>query len=58
MKRATHVVVSTMSVIAGLAGIEHGIGEILQGNTAPTSIMILSWPEFPFDLTSKRSLRS
>ncbi len=28
-----------------LAGIEHGIGEILQGNVAPSGIMILSWPE-------------
>jgi len=28
----------------GLLGIEHGIGEVLQGNIAPDGIMILSWP--------------
>ena len=31
-----------------LAGIEHGIGEILQGNLAPDGIMILSWPGSEF----------
>ncbi len=27
-----------------MAGLEHGIGEILQGNIPPSGIMILSWP--------------
>jgi hypothetical protein len=45
---ATRVVVSTFGAIAGLAGIEHGIGEILQGNIAPEGMMILSWPESAF----------
>lgn len=36
---------TTFGVLAGLAGLEHGIGEVLQGNRAPTSIMIESWPE-------------
>lgn len=31
-----------------LAGLEHGIGEVLQGNIAPSGIMILSWPESAF----------
>jgi len=31
-----------------LAGIEHGIGEISQGNRAPDGIMILSWPDAGF----------
>lgn len=30
--------------MAGLAGIEHGIGETLQGNRAPDGIVIESWP--------------
>ena len=42
---ATRITVSTFGVIAGLAGIEHGIGEVLQGNVAPGGVMIKSWPE-------------
>jgi hypothetical protein len=45
MRNATKVTVSTFGVLAGLAGIEHGIGETLQGNRAPDGIMIVSWPE-------------
>jgi hypothetical protein len=48
MKRgisATRVTVSTFGVLAGWAGIEHGIGEVLQGNVAPDGVMIQSWPE-------------
>lgn len=45
MRNATRVTVSTFGVLASLAGIEHGVGEILQGNTFPGSVMILSWPE-------------
>ena len=45
MKNATRIVVTTFGVLAGLAGLEHGIGEVLQGNRAPTGIMIESWPE-------------
>jgi hypothetical protein len=37
---ATHVVASTFGILVGLAGINHGIFEILQGNVAPSSIMI------------------
>jgi hypothetical protein len=33
---------STFGVLAGLAGIEHGIGETLQGNVAPDGMMIFS----------------
>ncbi|MFX0120727.1 MAG: hypothetical protein ACFFCU_00160 [Promethearchaeota archaeon] len=43
-KNATRVTVSTFGVILGIAGVEHGIGEILQGNIAPSGIMIESWP--------------
>jgi hypothetical protein len=31
-----------------LGGIEHGIGEVLQGNTAPAGIMFPSWPDSAF----------
>ena len=45
MSKATRIVASTFGVLAGLAGIEHGIGEILQGNITPASMMIASWPD-------------
>lgn len=48
MKNATKAFVSTFGAIMALAGIEHGIGEILQGNVAPEGIMILSWPGSEF----------
>jgi hypothetical protein len=32
----------------GLAGVEHGAGEILQGSTAPAGIMFPSWPDSAF----------
>jgi hypothetical protein len=38
--RATRVVTSTLGVFVGLAGIDHGIFEILQGNLATNSVMI------------------
>ena len=31
-----------------LAGIEHGIGEVLQGNIVPSRLMVLSWPNSRF----------
>jgi hypothetical protein len=46
--RATRAVVLTFGVLAALAGLEHGIGEILQGNIAPRGIVILSWPNSAF----------
>ena len=48
MRNATKVTVSTFGAIMGLAGIEHGIGEVLQGNIAPAGLMILSWPGSAF----------
>ncbi|HEX9074338.1 MAG TPA: hypothetical protein VF932_01100 [Anaerolineae bacterium] len=44
MRNATKVMVSTFGALVGLIGIEHGIGETLQGNIAPDGIVILSWP--------------
>lgn len=40
----TKLSVSTFGTILGIAGIEHGIGEILQGNTIPSEPMFQSWP--------------
>jgi hypothetical protein len=48
MTNATRVTVLTFGAWAGLAGIEHGLGEILQGNVAPDGLMILSWPKSEF----------
>jgi hypothetical protein len=44
MKSATRVVVSKLGLLAGLAGMEHGIGELLQGNVAPAGLRIVAWP--------------
>lgn len=48
MNKATRLYAQTFGAIMALAGIEHGIGEILQGNVAPEGLMILSWPEAEF----------
>jgi hypothetical protein len=37
---ATKIVASTFGVLVGLAGIEHGLFEMLQGNVVPNDIMI------------------
>lgn len=37
--RATSIYASTLGILVGLAGVEHGILEILQGNVRPDSIM-------------------
>jgi hypothetical protein len=44
---AARLLASTFGVLAGLGGIRHGIGEILQGNVAPGGIVIESWTEGP-----------
>ena len=38
--RATRIAASTLGILVGLAGINHGIFEIMQGNTQPTSLLI------------------
>lgn len=48
MRNATKATVSTLGAIMGLGGIEHGVGEILQGNIAPSGIMFPSWPGSAF----------
>lgn len=44
MKSATKVMVATLGTLAGLAGVEHGVGEALQGNVAPAGLSIVAWP--------------
>jgi hypothetical protein len=48
MKNASSISIFAFGIIVSVAGIEHGIGEILQGNHAPTGVMIESWPGSPF----------
>lgn len=36
---------AVLGTIVGLAGAEHGVGEILQGSMAPDGIVIESWPD-------------
>lgn len=48
MRSATRLLVSVFGVVAAVAGVEHGIGEMLQGSTAPEGVTILSWPESAF----------
>jgi hypothetical protein len=42
--RAMRVVIAIFGILAGLAAIEHGIGEINQGSTRPARLLIQSWP--------------
>lgn len=48
MRSTLKITIATFGIIAGLAGLEHGIGEILQGNRAPDGIVIASWPDSAF----------
>lgn len=48
MKSATRVTLLTFGVLMGLAGVEHGIGEILQGSIAPSGLIFPSWPGSAF----------
>jgi len=48
MRNATKTTVSSFGVVMGLGGIEHGIGEILQGSVTPSGIIFPSWPDSAF----------
>jgi hypothetical protein len=39
MRRATRIVAASFGVVAGVAGLEHGYFEILQGSTRPETMM-------------------
>lgn len=45
---ATRIVASTVGAILGFSGIEHGVGEVLQGNVAPSATVFPSWPGSDF----------
>jgi hypothetical protein len=38
------IAASAIGIFAGLGGASHGPGEILQGNVAPSDVMIKAWP--------------
>jgi hypothetical protein len=42
MRKATRIVAASLGVVAGIAGLEHGYFEILQGQARPEGLMILS----------------
>jgi hypothetical protein len=48
MRSARYQFVAIMGAWMGAAGIEHGVGEFLQGNIAPDGVMIQSWPHSAF----------
>ncbi len=41
----TRIAASVIGIFGGLGGASHGPGEMLQGNTAPDSLVIEAWPE-------------
>jgi len=43
LNRATRIGVSAVGVLCGLAGVEHGVGEVLQGNVATSGVVIYAW---------------
>jgi hypothetical protein len=42
MRKATRIVAATFGILAGMAGLGHGVTEILQGNVRPASFMFAS----------------
>jgi hypothetical protein len=43
MNKATKTVANWLGILAGLAGLEHGVFEFLQGDTRPAGIVFPSW---------------
>jgi hypothetical protein len=48
MTYARNVVAAASGVVFAAAGIEHGVGEILQGSVSPPSLVFPSWPNSDF----------
>lgn len=48
MNKATKTLYLTLGILAGIMGIEHGIGELLEGFRPIDSVFILSWPDSTF----------
>jgi hypothetical protein len=48
MNRVTSTLFLTLGILAGVMGIEHGIGEVLEGYRPTDGVFILSWPDSAF----------
>ncbi len=48
MGPATRTFAAVFGTLAALAGIEHGLGEVLQGSVRPAGLVIESWPDSAF----------
>jgi hypothetical protein len=48
MNKATRILFLTLGTLAGIMGIEHGIGEVLVGYRPTDSLFIQSWPNSAF----------
>jgi len=48
MNKTTMTLFRTLGILAGIMGIEHGIGEVLEGYRPTDSVFILSWPNSAF----------
>jgi hypothetical protein len=48
MNKATTTLFLTLGILAGIMGIEHGIGEVLEGYRPTEGVFILSWPKSAF----------
>ena len=48
MNKTTRTLFLTLGILAGIMGIEHGIGEVLEGYRPTESVFILSWPDAEF----------
>jgi hypothetical protein len=44
-RSTTSLVAAALGTLVGLAGIEHGVGEVLQGPVRPDGLFIASWPD-------------
>jgi hypothetical protein len=47
MRKATGIIAASFGAMAGLGGLTHGIGEMLQGNITPSGMWIDSWTQGP-----------
>lgn len=48
MNKATTTLSLTLGLLAGIMGIEHGLGEVLEGNRPTGGVFIQSWPDSAF----------
>jgi len=48
MNKVTSMLFLVLGTLAGIMGIEHGIGEVLEGYRPTNGVFILSWPDSAF----------